>query len=381
MGWDEGLAAGGGPRLIKDAAWVEPDEAREPEGGDWDPVREAASYIEALFEPGEYVSYVNESYEGDGGKRLPKNTGPCDRTAGELLAALAKCKGDIGAVFGDHNPEAGAWIRFNPVDGKGARNANVAAFRHALVESDSAGTGKQLAIIRELELPASAVVHSGGKSIHAIVRVDAPDAEEYRRRVDYLYAVCEKNGLKIDKQNKNPSRLSRLPGATRAGRKQHVVALGVGKRSWQEWRDWAEASDDDLPGFENVDLARLPPRAPELVEGVLRRGHKMLLAGPSKAGKSYALIQLALAIAEGREWLGRRCARGRVLYVNLEIDPPSFAHRVAEVYAALGWPPGHVGDLDRFSETMDTNCFHRRTSATILALRLSWMLEMPGMPK
>ncbi len=59
-------------------------------------------------------------------------------------------------------------------------------------------------MIRELELPVAALVSSGGKSLHAIVRIEAGSFEEYRSRVDYLYAVCEKNGLKVDRQNRNP---------------------------------------------------------------------------------------------------------------------------------------------------------------------------------
>ena len=41
---------------------------------------------------------------------------------------------DIGATIGDWKPQAGAWIRFNPVDGAGVRNENVTRFRYALVE-------------------------------------------------------------------------------------------------------------------------------------------------------------------------------------------------------------------------------------------------------
>lgn len=54
------------------------------------------------------------------------------------------------------------------------------------------GAGKQQAIIRQMELPCAALVYSGSKSLHAIVRVGAPDYTEYRRRVDYLYAACKK---------------------------------------------------------------------------------------------------------------------------------------------------------------------------------------------
>ncbi len=44
-----------------------------------------------------------------------------DRTAGQLIEALTHCGGDIGAVVGDYDPEAGAWIRFNPLDGQGCK--------------------------------------------------------------------------------------------------------------------------------------------------------------------------------------------------------------------------------------------------------------------
>ena len=46
------------------------------------------------------------------------------------------------------------------------------------------------------------MVYSGGKSIHAIVHIDANDYSEYRNRVDFLYQIVQKNGFKVDKQNK-----------------------------------------------------------------------------------------------------------------------------------------------------------------------------------
>lgn len=118
-------------------------------------------------------------------------------------------------------------------------------------------------------------------------------------------------------------------------------------RSKHEHQSTPEAQERDLPPlvpFSSV-MDDLPELAPELIAGILRQGHKMTLAGPSKAGKSFALIGLAVAIAEGREWLGWQCAQGPVVYVNLEIDPASFMKRVSDVYDALGWPREHAGDL------------------------------------
>ena len=106
-------------------------------------------------------------------------------------------------------------------------------FRYALVESDAMDLEQQNAIIRELELPVACLVFSGKKSLHAIVRVEAADYSEYRKRVEYLYDICKKNGLIIDTQNKNPSRLSRLPGVIRSGRKQYIIDTNIVKSSWQ----------------------------------------------------------------------------------------------------------------------------------------------------
>jgi len=261
---------------------------------------------------------------------------------------LGRCGGDIGKVIGDYNPEAGAWVRINPLDGKGVKNENVTDFRYALVESDTLPIEKQNAIIRELELPVAALVHSGGKSLHAIVRIEAGNYDEYRKRVDYLYGICQKNGLEPDRQNRNPSRLSRLPGVTRNGNKQFLADTNIGKPSWNDWVEWIESVNDDLPDPEGMADVwdDMPALAPPLIEGILRQGHKMLLAGPSKAGKSYALIELCCAIAEGRSWLGFQCAQGRVLYVNLELDRASCLHRFKDVYAALGFAPKGLSRID-----------------------------------
>ena len=343
LSWDDEISAKD-EQVIVNTAWLESKEIQEPPDSKWHPAHDLIEYLGTLFSPDDYVGYVTETFEAEDGERKPTR-GNYDRTAGQLIEALKKCGDDLGAVLGDYDPGTGAWIRFNPLDGKGVKNNNVTAFRFALIESDSMELGEQNAMIRELELPVACLVYSGGKSLHAIVRIDAASYEEYRTRVDYLYTVCEKNGMKVDKQNRNPSRLSRLPGATRNGHKQFLVDTNIGKTSWNEWREWIESVSDDLPDPEDELSTSLPKLAPALIEGVLRQGHKMLLAGPSKAGKSFALIELAVCIAEGLPWLGFHCARGRVLYVNLELDRASCLHRFRDVRAAMGAPSVHSVDI------------------------------------
>lgn len=330
--------------VVVDRNWLERSEIHIPE--QWNPTEQIITYLETLFEPDENVGYVTESWEHDG-KFLPSK-GCYDRTAGQLIKELYQCKGDIGSVLGDYNSEVGAWIRFNPLDGKGVKNENVTEFRYALVESDTMDISAQKAIITELELPVAALVYSGKKSLHAIVKIDASTYEEYKKRVDYLYNVCNKNGLKLDIQNRNPSRLSRMPGIMRNGKKQYLLDTNIGKENWNEWREWIESVNDDLPDPESMADVwdNLPSLAPPLIDGVLRQGHKMLIAGPSKAGKSYALIELCCAIAEGKKWLEWNCTQGRVMYVNLELDRASCLHRFKDVYTALGIAPDNLSNID-----------------------------------
>lgn len=330
--------------IVVDRNWLERSEIHIPE--QWNPTEQIITYLETLFEPDENVGYVTESWEHDG-KFLPSK-GCYDRTAGQLIKELYQCKGDIGSVLGDYNSEVGAWIRFNPLDGKGVKNENVTEFRYALVESDTMDISAQKAIITELELPVAALVYSGKKSLHAIVKIDASTYEEYKKRVDYLYNVCNKNGLKLDIQNRNPSRLSRMPGIMRNGKKQYLLDTNIGKENWNEWREWIESVNDDLPDPESMADVwdNLPELAPPLIDGVLRQGHKMLIAGPSKAGKSYALIELCCAIAEGEKWLEWNCTQGKVMYVNLELDRASCLHRFKDVYTALGIAPDNLSNID-----------------------------------
>lgn len=341
LGWEDEI----GNIIDKDS--IDSIELHEPSDSNWNPANELIRYLTTLFDTDEYVGFVVSSIENEKGKFIPGNRGNFRMTAGQIVEGLHSCNGDIGAVIGDYNQAAGAWIRFNPLNGEGVRNTDIASFKYALVESDSLDIGKQLSIIHQLELPVAAVVYSGAKSIHAIVKVDASDNKEYRERVSYLYKICDKNGLEVDSQNKNPSRLSRMPGCIRGDHKQFIIETNTGKETWSDWVEWVESMNDDLPDEENLAdvLFNLPDYAEELIEGILRQGHKMLLVGPSKSGKSFSLIELCIAIAEGTKWMGRQCKQGDVLYVNFELDRASCLHRFKDVYQTLGLTPNNANRI------------------------------------
>ncbi|MBR2675228.1 MAG: AAA family ATPase [Mogibacterium sp.] len=308
-------------------------------------VNELITYLETLFNADDYVGYVTQSYYSNG--RYAPTKGCYDRTAGEVIEKLIQTN-DIECALGSYDKSAGAWIRFNPLDGKGVSNDNVVSFKYALVESDNLPIKVQETLIRNLHLPVAALVSSGGKSLHAIVKVDAATRTEYDERVQKLYSICEDEGLTLDKQNKNPSRLSRMPGITRDGNLQHLIGTNLGEASWLAWTEWLSKRELELPSIENLLIMQNNPPvlAPELISGVLRQGHKMLLAGSSKAGKSYLLIELCIAIAEGAKWLQWQCSQGKVLYVNLELDRASCYDRFIEVYNRKGISTSNISNID-----------------------------------
>jgi len=331
---------------VVDKNWIEESDVTIPKSYPLEQrKRDILTYLTTLFEPEEYVGYVVNTFALPDGKQSP-TMGNYSRTVQQIIDGINGTT-QLENVFGSFNKEMGAWIRFNPIDGKGVKNDNVTAFRYMLLESDNMSLGKQKAILEQLELPIAAMVFSGGKSIHAIVKVDAYSYEEYRKRVDFIYSIAQKNGFKPDKKNRNPSRLSRMPGVMRDGKPQFLMATNIGKENYKEWEEWIASVNDDLPEPEELDALwdNMPDLAPPLIEGILREGHKMLIAGPSKAGKSFALIQLCISIAEGRPWFGFDCTQGKVLYVNLELDRASCLHRFKDVYEALEQSPTNIGNI------------------------------------
>ncbi|WP_271327980.1 AAA family ATPase [Lactococcus muris] len=347
FGWDDEISYERDYRFV-DKAWVEGKEIQEP-GDNWNPVEQLQTYIQTLFSNDDHIGYVVDSWQREDGKYSVRGSGVYTKTAEEILNDLEKYKDqkDLGWAVGDSKKEAGAWIRFNPLDGKGVKNENVTDFKFALVESDNMSLEKQNAIMRELELPIAALVYSGGKSVHAIVKVEAANYAEYQKRVEYLYKICNKNGLQVDSQNKNPSRLSRMPGVIRGEHKQFLIDTNIGKSSWEEWHEWIEDLNDDLPEFESLAgmFEEDPQLAPVLIDNVLRRGHKMLIAGPSKAGKSFALMEMSISIAEGLPWFGFNCERGKVLYINMELDRPSAYKRFKDIYQGMGIKPANIQNI------------------------------------
>lgn len=296
-------------------------------------------YIETLFQSDDIVGYVVKSMQKDE-KFVPADAGVFTRTAGQIIESLRS--GNVENGIGTYDPRSGAWMRINPMDGKGVKNDNVADYRYALVESDSQDIEKQYSILKALNLPIATLTHSGSKSLHAIIKIFADNKTEYAERVKRLYQICEKNGLVVDTQNRNPSRLSRMPGIDRGQNKQYLVATNIGANSWDEWVEQISLIDSNLPKTIAIlpDMVVNPiPMPPVLIDGILRRGGKMMISSNPKAGKTMLCIQLTLAMITGGKWLGHNCKKGKVLFVDGEVGIEAFQNRLAQVAKALNVPP------------------------------------------
>lgn len=313
------------------------------------PVDEALRYIKTLFKPGDMISVAMNPYFGvdDEDPNTRPNFHGSMLKYENIIKNLKKGYEKYGNsdivirnTFGDYNAGMGAWIRLNPFQ-PGAETCsdnNVKDFRYALVESDTMSLYQQISMLKKLNLPIKMMVFSGGKSIHAIVKIEADTQQEYRRRVAFLYDYCSSHGFTLDEATKNPSRLTRLPGVKRGELNQYIVSGECGATSWDEWEQNAK---NPLPTVVSVRdmIATCKGLNPELIPGFLRMGHKMIITAASKAGKSFLLQETCIEVAEGLSWMcgasTSPCRRGKALYVNCEIDTNSCAMRFQSIYEAL----------------------------------------------
>lgn len=139
-----------------------------------------------------------------------------------------------------HVDVAGMWCCVNPLlpDNYHRNKDSVAAYRNILVECDTLPMDQQLERMLTIfwdqggqrEGMLRAIVDSGGKSYHCIIRTNARSRQDYAVDAQFIYDLCDHNGLPVDRKCANPTRLTRFPGAMRAltGRMQRLVwAYGV----------------------------------------------------------------------------------------------------------------------------------------------------------
>jgi hypothetical protein len=133
----------------------------------------------------------------------------------------------------------GVWFLAQPVDGQEHVNPrenkdgkikmsrrsmeSVTSWRYLVLESDKANARHWLAALVQLPLRIAAIYTSGGKSIHALVRVDASCKERWDAECDGLEPILVTLGA--DPAALTAVRLTRLPGCYRGDKEQKLLYL------------------------------------------------------------------------------------------------------------------------------------------------------------
>ena len=200
----------------------------------------------------------------------------------------------------------GIFVRINPFKPNlysGSDN-DISAYRHVLVEFDDKPKPEQEKLFRDSGLPITVLIDSGGKSIHAWVRVDAPSRKEWDARRDLIYSLIPG----VDAKNKNPSRYSRLPGAWRSPvSQQKLLATNLGSASWEDYLTSRESDDDKSTVVTIKDLMDFDPdNDPDNLIGNrwITRGSSMIVSGGTGIGKSSLMMQIVIRWCLGLDFFG-----------------------------------------------------------------------------
>lgn len=127
-------------------------------------------------------------------------------------------------------------VALNPI--RGNRNDdNCYEYRNFMLEIDVGTLESQIEYIKAIGIPTSAMVFSGGKSVHCLIALDVslPSEKAYRYIAQWILNIATLG----DPNCKNPSRCIRLPGSIRkeTGKEQSLIEMGR-KITLIELKNW-----------------------------------------------------------------------------------------------------------------------------------------------
>lgn len=91
-------------------------------------------------------------------------------------------------------------------------------------------------------------------------------------------------------------------------------------------------------------LVKYPNLRDPIIHGLLREGETLNVIAPTKTGKSWLVIDLALSVSTGLPWLGLPCEPGNVLILDNELHGETSANRIPRVADARNIGLGLVYD-------------------------------------
>jgi RecA-family ATPase len=308
---DEYVSISDGERVIEDPDRIVPNSGTTRTAQEW------IEYLGAM-----YTNRLNPNDSRNGSRRIEL----------QGLALKADMRGEFEGL--------GAYIRVNPMKEGGKSDNDVAAYRNALVEFDRDEHGQdiplevQYATIKASGLPITAILYSGGKSIHAWVKVDASNKQEYEERVETIWALFSKCNL--DPNNRNPSRYSRLPDVLRFDKHQRLLEVNTGAANWEAWTN--QHIGDGLPDWEDwTDYREEEIEKPVvLIDGILHQQESLIFTGGAKTHKSWTMMELAHGVSTGTHFLGQFCQQAQVFYIDTELNKYWWQFRMKKIEEEKG---------------------------------------------
>lgn len=120
-----------------------------------------------------------------------------------------------------------------------------------------------------------------------------------------------------------------------------------------------QSSITDLPPIDQKEAHKLPPikkakklieipmpLPDQLIEGVLHKGSTMIYGGGAKTNKTFALMDMGISVATGRDWWNLKTAKGKVLYLDFELPEVFFANRLNKIADEKKVSVEELADLD-----------------------------------
>lgn len=115
-----------------------------------------------------------------------------------------------------------------------------------------------------------------------------------------------------------------------------------------------------------LDEIVVSPTSPDLVRGLLPRAGLAVVYGPPGCGKSFLVLDVALHVADGRSWAGRRVTRAGVVYVAAEAGE-GFKRRVVAARDRLGLA---AADFALITAAPNLGAANGDTTALVQAIRM-----------
>ena len=187
-----------------------------------DPRHDTILFLETLYQPNDLI-WIGERHQ-------PGIMGDTIRTASDWIKHFRN-----GGKTSPH-------FVINPLSGKpsltkcGSKetlrgDACVMDFRFCLIEFDNLSYEDQIRFWTAVKLPVRALIHSGGKSIHALIDVKqlskVETGEQWNLEIKQRLYDRILKPLGVDGACSNAARLSRLPGHDRDGKMQKILWLSL----------------------------------------------------------------------------------------------------------------------------------------------------------